>query len=94
MRGSKIGIIGKNGCGKSSLIRRLIASQQQHDPHIKAAKKLHISYLDQHRHQLNPDMSVLDNLSQDSSNLTINGRPVHAISYLKKFYLVQRSLAA
>jgi len=85
LRGDKIGIIGPNGCGKSTLIQLLIGDlQAQHGRH-KIGTKLEIAYFDQHRNVLNPDKSVRDNIADGSDKVDINGSSRHVIGYLKDF---------
>ncbi len=85
LRGDKIGIIGPNGCGKSTLIQLLIGELQAHQGHLKIGTKLEIAYFDQQRNVLNPEKSVRDNIADGSDKVDINGSSRHVIGYLKDF---------
>ena len=85
MRGDRIGIIGPNGTGKSTLIRVLLGELPVDSGSVRLGSKLQVAYFDQARAQLEREKSVLDNLNQGSEVLTINGRQRHVISYLQDF---------
>jgi len=85
MRGDKIGIIGPNGCGKTTLIRLLLGDLQAEQGEIKQGTKLDIAYFDQLRGQLDPEKNVQDNVAGGNDHVTINGMPRHVISYLGDF---------
>jgi ATP-binding cassette subfamily F protein uup len=84
-RGDKIGIIGPNGCGKSTLIQLLLGDIKPDSGTVKTGTKLEVAYFDQNRDTLNLDKSVRDNLADGSDNVTINGINKHVIGYLKDF---------
>ena len=85
MRGDRIGIIGPNGVGKSTLIRMLLGELAADSGSVRLGSKLQVAYFDQTRAQLDPEKTVLDNLNQGSEMVTINGRQRHVISYLQDF---------
>ncbi len=85
MRGDKIGIIGPNGCGKSTLIQLLLGNIQPQSGHIKTGTKLEVAYFDQHRETLDLQKSVRDNIADGSDKVEINGNSKHVIGYLKDF---------
>ena len=85
MRGDRIGIIGPNGVGKSSLIRMLLGELAVDSGSVRLGSKIQVAYFDQTRAQLDPEKTVLDNLNQGSETVTINGRQRHVISYLQDF---------
>ena len=85
LRGDKIGIIGPNGCGKTTLIRLLLGDLQPQQGEIKQGTKLDIAYFDQLRGQLDPEKNVQDNVADGNDHVTINGVPRHVISYLGDF---------
>lgn len=84
LRGDRIGIIGPNGCGKSTLIRLLLKQLEPLKGTVKHGTKLEMAYFDQHRDQIDPKKTVAENLSQEEM-LQINGRPKHILSYLQDF---------
>ena len=84
-RGDKIGIIGSNGVGKTSLIKVLLGEIKATSGQIKIGTKLEIAYFDQLRSTLKEDLTVLDNLSDGSEFVEIKNSKKHVISYLQDF---------
>ena len=85
MRGDKIGLIGPNGCGKTTLLHLLLGRLAPQSGTVEHGTKLEIAYFDQHRAQLNEALSVAQNIVGDNDTLTINGQRRHIISYLEDF---------
>jgi len=85
MRGDRIGIIGPNGVGKTTLIQLLLGQLQPDSGSVKLGTKLDIAYFDQHRSQLDDKKSVRDNLAEGTDTIEINGRSKHVMSYLGDF---------
>ncbi|MCH8104296.1 MAG: ATP-binding cassette domain-containing protein [Proteobacteria bacterium] len=92
LRGEKIGIIGPNGCGKSTLIQLLLGQLTPQQGHINLGTKLEIAYFDQHRENIDLEKSVRDNIADGADTITINGRPKHIISYLKDFLFSEKKI--
>jgi len=84
MRGDKVGIIGPNGCGKSTLIKILTGENAPISGDIKIGTNLQVAYLDQHRSAIRDDLSVQDNIS-GQNEITINGQTKHIMGYLQDF---------
>ncbi|MFP3873853.1 MAG: ATP-binding cassette domain-containing protein [Thiohalophilus sp.] len=85
MRGDRIGIIGPNGVGKSTLIRILLGELTPDSGKVRLGTKLETAYFDQHRAILDPQKSVLNNLNEGSDMIEVQGRKRHAIGYLREF---------
>jgi len=84
-RGDRIGIIGPNGVGKSTLLRILLGETEPNEGSVKHGTKLQVAYFDQLRNQLDENRSVQDSVADGSDNVTINGNSKHVISYLQDF---------
>ncbi len=85
LRGDKVGVIGPNGVGKSTLLQLLLGQLTPQQGEIRLGTRLEIAYFDQRRSQLNEEKSIVDNVADGSEEVTVNGRPRHVISYLQDF---------
>jgi len=83
--GDKIGLLGDNGCGKSTLIKILIGEKKPQKGQVHIGTGLKISYFDQNRSILNPYQSILDNIAYGKEKIILNGKEQHIIAYLKNF---------
>jgi len=85
LRGDKVGIMGPNGVGKTTLLKLLLGQLEPDSGRIRRGTNLQVAYFDQLRAQLEEDKSVLDNVAGGSDKVTIDGRSRHVLSYLKDF---------
>ncbi len=85
LRGDKIGIIGPNGVGKSTLIKILLGEIKPDSGKLKIADNLQIAYFDQLREALDENKSIVENLSRGSDFIELGQRKTHVITYLKEF---------
>lgn len=85
MRGDKVGILGPNGVGKSTLINLLLGKLQPKRGKISVGTNLEIAYFDQLRESLNPAQTAQENVAGGSDRIVVNGQPKHIISYLQDF---------
>ncbi len=95
-RGDKVGIIGPNGCGKTTLIKILLKEITPTTGQVKSGTQLDILYFDQLRDQIDDQQTVMDNVSQGKSHIEFGGKTIHIMSYLQQFLFAPeraRSLA-
>jgi ATP-binding cassette subfamily F protein uup len=85
MRGARIGLVGNNGVGKSTLLRLLLGELQPQAGTVKHGTNLEIAYFDQLRRELNPDQSVAEIVGDGRDYITINGKERHVVGYLRGF---------
>jgi len=85
LRGDKIGIIGANGCGKTTLIKLLIGDLSPNAGSIKLGTKLSIAYFDQMRESLDEDKTIWENVLPYGEFVELNGGKKHIITYLQDF---------
>ncbi|GKX59214.1 ABC transporter ATP-binding protein [Leminorella grimontii] len=84
-RGDKIALVGPNGCGKTTLLTLMLQQIQPDSGSVRIGTKLEVAYFDQHRVQLDPDKTVMDNLADGKQEVMVNGRSRHVLGYLQDF---------
>ena len=85
LRGDKVGIIGPNGVGKSTLLKLLLGDLEPQSGTIRRGTNLQVAYFDQLRAQLDPERTVQDNVAGGSDQVTVEGQSRHVLSYLRDF---------
>jgi ABC transport system ATP-binding/permease protein len=95
MRSDRIGIIGPNGCGKTTLIKLLVGEMEPASGLIKRGTNLMPAYFDQQREQLDPSASIMDNVTGGSGDtVIIDGQARHVSGYLRDFLFPPERLNA
>ena len=84
-RGDKIALIGPNGCGKTTLLKLMLEQLKADSGRVHIGTKLEVAYFDQHRAELDPDRTVMDNLAEGKQEVMVNGKPRHILGYLQDF---------
>ncbi|MES2218013.1 MAG: ATP-binding cassette domain-containing protein [Pseudomonadota bacterium] len=93
MRGDRIGLIGPNGIGKTTLLNILLGKAVPDQGSVTLGTKLQIAYFDQLRRALDLEKTVIDNVAQGSDMIEVNGSKRHVISYLGDFlFTPQRAM--
>jgi ATP-binding cassette subfamily F protein uup len=85
MRGERIGIIGNNGVGKSTLLKILLGDIQPDQGSLKIGTNLNIGYFDQIRRELDPDRTVIQTIGDGKDYIQVNGKERHVVGYMKNF---------
>ena len=80
-----VGVIGPNGAGKTTLFRLIMGQEQPDAGSFEVGETVKIAYVDQRHHDLHPDASVYQVISQGTESFRMGGRDVNARAYLSKF---------
>ena len=85
MRGDRIGIVGNNGIGKSTLLRILLGELKPDSGSIKLGTHLKVAYFDQLRRELDTTRTVAEIVGEGRDYIDIQGRKKHVVGYLTDF---------
>jgi ATP-binding cassette subfamily F protein uup len=85
MRGDKLGLIGPNGCGKTTLIRLILGETKPDQGRVRLGTNLNVAYFDQFRNKLDDEATLIDTISPGSDYVEIGGQKKHVIGYLEEF---------
>jgi ATP-binding cassette subfamily F protein uup len=85
MRGDRIGLIGNNGVGKTTLLRLLLGDLEPQSGTLKRGTNLEVGYFDQLRETLDLEKSVAYNVGGGRTYIKLNGKDRHIVGYLKGF---------
>jgi len=85
MRGDRIGIIGNNGVGKSTLLKILLGELAPHSGSVKLGTNLEVGYFDQLRRELDTSKTVAEIVGEGREYVTIQGHKKHVVAYLTDF---------
>jgi len=85
LRGDKVGLIGANGTGKTTLLRLILGQLAADSGNVRLGSKIEVAYFDQFRTQLDPDAPLREVISPGSDYVEIGGAKKHVIGYLEDF---------
>jgi ATP-binding cassette subfamily F protein uup len=84
-KGDKIALLGPNGAGKTTLLNVLLGDLEPTTGEVKHSQTNQMAVFDQHRLQIDPEKSVVDNVVEGCDMIEINGKQKHIVSYLNDF---------
>ena len=90
LRGDRLGLVGHNGVGKSTLISLILGKRNPDSGSVKLGTNLQIAYFDQLRAQLDPNKTVAETISPGSEWIEIGGSKKHVMAYLGDFLFPPR----
>ena len=84
-QGGIVGVIGPNGAGKTTLFRLIMGQEQPDAGSFEVGETVKVAYVDQTHHDLLPERSVYEVISQGVESFRMGGRDVNARAYLSRF---------
>ena len=84
-RGAVVGLIGPNGTGKTTLFRMVIGEESPDAGEIEIGSSVKLSYVDQHRHDLDGDKTIFEEITGGTDQIEVGGRSINSRSYVGKF---------
>ena len=85
LRGDRLGLVGNNGVGKTTLLRILLGELEPQAGTVRLGVNLEIAYFDQLRRDFDPGKTVAEIVADGSDHVTVSGKDRHVIGYLKGF---------
>ncbi|KAF7785711.1 ATP-binding cassette, subfamily F, uup [Pseudoalteromonas rubra] len=85
MRGDRVGLIGPNGVGKTTLLKILFGDISPDKGKVKQGVNLEVAYFDQYREKLDEEKTVQDNVAEGKQEVQMGGRSRHVLGYLQDF---------
>ncbi len=83
--GGIVGVIGPNGAGKTTLFRMMMAMESPDSGEFEVGSTVQFAYVDQSRDNLNPEVTVFDEISEGQEHMIVGNREIHARAYVASF---------
>jgi ATP-binding cassette subfamily F protein uup len=90
MRGDRVGLLGPNGVGKTTMIRLIVGTLEADSGRVRRGTNLQVAYFDQLRDQLDPERTLAETVSPGSDWVEIAGNRKHISTYLQDFLFDSR----
>jgi len=84
-RGAVVGLIGPNGTGKTTLFRMIVGEESPDKGEIQIGSSVKLSYVDQHRHDLDGEKTIFEEITGGTDQIEVGGRSINSRSYVGKF---------
>ena len=84
-RGAVVGLIGPNGTGKTTLFRMVVGEESPDAGKIEIGSSVKLSYVDQHRHDLDGEKTIFEEITGGTDQIEVGGRSINSRSYVGKF---------
>jgi ATP-binding cassette subfamily F protein uup len=85
LRGDRIGILGPNGCGKTTIIRLLLGDLAPQQGTVTAGTRLEVAHFEQLHDVLDESKSVAENIGEGRETVSVGGAERHVVGYLRDF---------
>ena len=90
--GSRTGIVGPNGCGKTSLLKLIVGELEPTEGKIETASNIEFNYIDQNRITLNSDNTVFEEIGEGNQTTQVGDRKISVWSYLNRFLFTEERI--
>ena len=84
-RGAVVGLVGPNGTGKTTLFKMIAGEEQPDSGSLKLGSTVQLSYVDQHRHDLDAENTVFQEVTGGTEHIEIAGKTINSRAYVGRF---------
>jgi energy-dependent translational throttle protein EttA len=84
-RGAVVGLIGPNGAGKTTLFKMVAGEEQPDSGTLKLGSTVKLSYVDQHRHDLEANNTVFEEITGGTEHIEVAGKTINSRAYVGRF---------